>query len=393
MVPEAVPHMWHFGAATWELAMLFCRFCAVEPMSAILMAVVLSVLDLLRERAWEALGELPSPFDVSGIDGSTDTVSLTSSGGQSQRAEGGSAVEALAEAIAEVEHCSLQLRLQEAAAQQCLIVEGIETQLRKVVAEVEDMKCAIEADLQQVVPSMERALEALDRLEYEDLSRTRALTQPPPAVALVFAAVCEALGAGPEKQTQEPRAVTSSDGTNADNQSPSTEPPALWSYEACMEYWPAAQKLLAVGLVIQQIHCFDKDKASQTTIDKLKPLSSHPDLAIDGPLQDSPTGSALALWLRALIAYHEVAQVVAPKKDRFQELTKLLESQEATLGEELRRLQELQAAAEDATSTARSVLLRQSLGVAAVKLPERGLSALATRGQAVRDALQLSEEL
>lgn len=303
----------------------------------------------------------------------------------------------MAEAIAEVEHCSLQLRLQEAAAQQCLVVEEIETRLRELVAQVEKMKHDIEADLQQVLPRMEQALEALDRLEYEDLSRTRALTQPPPSVALVLAAVCEILGAGPERQTKEAAScmakaappASSSAATEGDISSPV----APWSYEACMEYWPAAQKLLSVGLVIQQIHCFDKDRASEATIEWLRPLKAHPDLDCDGPLRNSPTGAALALWVRALLAYHEAAGEVAPKKDHFQELTKLLESQEANLGEELRRLQELQAVAEDSTSAARSVLLRQPLRGAAVTLPDKGRNALATRGQAVRDALQLSEEV
>lgn len=160
-----------------------------------------------------------------------------------------------------------------------------------------------------------------------------------------------------------------------------------------MEYWPAAQKLLSVGLVIQQIHCFDKDRASEATLERLRPLKAHPDLDCDGPLQNCPTGAALALWVRALIDYHEAASVVAPKKDCFQELTKLLECQEANLGEELRRLQELQAVAEDSTSAARSVLLRQPLRGAVVALPDKGRNALATRGQAVRDALQLSAEM
>jgi hypothetical protein len=309
-------------------------------------------------------------------------------------------VEALAEAIAEVERCSLQLRLQEAASQQCLVVEGIEARLREVVAQVEEMKSNIEADLHQVLPRMEQALEALDRLEYEDLSRMRALTQPPAAVALVFAAVCEILGAvRPDRQskpadalttsapaaTLDPAASVSSDPGEASSTAP-------WNYKACMEYWPAAQKLLSVGLVIQQIHCFDKDRVSQAAIERLRPLQNHPDLDPDGPLKDCPTGAALALWVRALSAYHEAVGVVAPKKDSFQQLTALLEAQEANLSEELQRLQELQASVEDSGSAAYSVLLRQPLGRASVSLPESGQNALAVCGRAVRDALKLSED-
>jgi dynein heavy chain len=335
-------------------------------------------------------------MDISEV--SAESCQAGSAGTAGQRVEGGSVVEALAEAIAEVEHCSLQLRLQEAAAQQCLVVEGIETKLREAVAQVEEMKQEIDADLSQVVPRMEQALEALDRLEYEDLSRTRALTQPPAAVALVLAAVCEVLGTRMDKQKKDAAASTSQPAASASASSSSQAQEPLeksWSHEACMQYWPAAQKLLSVGLVIQQIHCFDKDRASDAIIERLRPLQAHPDLDPDGPLRDSPTGAALALWVRALVAYHEAARAVAPKKDRFQELTKLLETQEASLAEELQRLQELQAAAEESSSSwaARSVLLRQPFGAATVGLPDKGRNALATRGQAVREALQLSAEL
>jgi len=165
-----------------------------------------------------------------------------------------------------------------------------------------------------------------------------------------------------------------------------------WSYEACLETWPASQKLLSVGLVIQQIHCFDKDRVPEATIARLRPLQAHADLEPDGPLQDCPTGAALALWLRALVAYHDAAAAVAPKKDSLQQLTKLLEAQEATLAEELQRLEELQATAKDSDSSARSALLLRPPNGIVLSLPDKGRDVLATRGQAVREALQLSEE-
>jgi len=359
-----------------------------------------SVLDLLRERAWEALGSLPSPLDSGVPEGLSEAADAAQTGSShaGQRAEGGSAVEALAEAIAEVEHCSLQLRLQEAAAQQCVVVEGIETGLREATAKVDEMKRDIEAALQKVVPRMEEALEALDRLEYEDLNRMRMLTQPPPAVAQVFAAVCHVLGVGPERPAEEAPSSTASRppvpvsvSLGGADTSSSVSP---LSYEACLESWPASQKLLSVGLIIQQIHCFDKDRIPDATIARLRPLQAHADLDPDGPLRDSPAGAALALWLRALVSYHEAAALVAPKKESFQELTKLLEAQEATLAEELRRLQELQATAKDSSSVARGALLKQPpSGSIVASLPDKGRDVLATRGQAVREALQLSEEV
>jgi ankyrin repeat protein len=324
-----------------------------------------SVLDLLRVRALEALDCLPKPLDedvgMSGV-----TMCAASSGSSSSLAE------VLADAIAEVERCSLQLNLQEAASQQCLIVESTEAKLREIVAKVEAVRQDIEAEFSQAVPSMDQALEALDRLEYEEISRTSVLEEPPPALALVLAVACEILGKG-KQHASSAKALCAL-------------PTTSWSHEVCMTYWPAAQKLLSAGLIIGQIHCHDKDSTSDECLELLRSLQVQLDTCYSGELQNSPTGSTIVLWMQALLAHQNISRLVKPKKEQLQELTQEMESHERHLCDELKHLQELQSAAEDASpSTSEFGYLT---GVPA-ELKERGHTALAACGQAVRDALQL----
>jgi len=346
-----------------------------------------SVLELLQDRAKEALAAVPSMVDDACTsetnDGFNDKSAITKK---------------LAVAIAEVERCSLRLNLQASAAQQCLIVEAAEVKLQELLAEADSVRKDIEAKLSETVSTVEEALEALDRLEFEDLSRSAALHNPPPALAMVMAATCATLNT--DRSGQSAKATTESSATNPS--STSFELPQVaalmassWGHEACMAYWPCAQRVLTAGLFIQKIQVYDKDSTPEVAVDLLESWKAQDDQFSHASLRDSAAGSTIVTisnWLRALLAYNRIASSVKPKKDYLHEISQRVSSQQRCLTEELSNLKELQSAVEDANLS--DLVLAspswQNLGDTVADFKGKGEAALATCGQTLRDALKRS---
>jgi len=346
-----------------------------------------SVLELLQDRAKEALAIVPSMVDDACTSETNDGVNDKSA-----------ITKKLAVAIAEVERCSLRLNLQASAAQQCLIVEAAEVKLQELLAEADSVRKDIEAELSETVSTVEEALEALDRLEFEDLSRSAALHNPPPALAMVMAATCAILNT--DRSGRIAQATTESSATNPSSTTSETPQVAAlmassWGHEACMAYWPSAQRVLTAGLFIQQIQVYDKDSAPQAAVDLLESWKVQDDQFSHASLRDSAAGSTIVTisnWLRALLAYNRIARSVKPKKDYLHEIGQRVSSQQRCLTEELSNLKELQSAVEDA-SLSDLVLAApswQNLGDTVADFKVKGEAALATCGQTLRDALKRS---
>lgn len=246
----------------------------------------------------------------------------------------------LAQAVAEVERLSLQQRLRNEAAAQCLAVEALESQLRDAVREVESLKCDIEEHLAQVIPSLDQAHRAMSRLSIADLHELRMFARPPPALALALAAVCTALGV--ERSLRVPR--DPADGGLAEDEED------LWSFEACMEYWPAARKLLATGALLQQMEDFDRNSLSASAAEQLRPLESQALFDASAARSVGPTAEAMVLWVQALLRYNDVRVALAPKKERFRDLSSMMEARDQQLAKELNRLRALRLRAQEVSA-------------------------------------------
>eukprot|EP00747_Dinoflagellata_sp_TGD_P088364 gnl/TRDRNA2_/TRDRNA2_163971_c0_seq1.p1 gnl/TRDRNA2_/TRDRNA2_163971_c0~~gnl/TRDRNA2_/TRDRNA2_163971_c0_seq1.p1 ORF type:complete len:1100 (+),score=204.51 gnl/TRDRNA2_/TRDRNA2_163971_c0_seq1:242-3301(+) len=276
----------------------------------------ISVLELVRERAERVLSGLPEGVG----DEEEDEAAMSCS------PSAGSA-EALASAVADVECCSLQRALEEEVSAQRKAVEAIEERLGDTASQVQELRQDIEADLVRAFPALEGASEALEALDIRDIHEIRLLARPSHFVALAVAAVCVLLGVEPRNRSG--IAQAGEDDSEAND---------VWSYEACMRYWTAGRKLLADGQFFQRLHCFDKDNIAEAAVEKLRLLEDNPVFDPEAAQRYSATAAAMMLWARAMITYHDVAQVVMPKKDRFLESQKCLESQEKALSKERQRL-------------------------------------------------------
>jgi len=235
----------------------------------------------------------------------------------------------LAEAVAEVERLSLQQRLRDEAKAQCTLVEALEDELRAHMHSVEVLKQELEEDLVKVLPALTRAADSLECLSIADLHETRSMVRPPHGLALALAAVCTALGV--ERRLQVPRETASE----------STEDEDPWGYGNCMEYWPAARKLLAAGALIHQMKDFDKEALSSSTAERLRTVETHRLFDAQAARRISLTAEALILWLHAVLSYYDVSLVVAPKKERLRSLSKQVDASDRLLAKELQRLRAL----------------------------------------------------
>ena len=148
-------------------------------------------------------------------------------------------------------------------------------------------------DLDEAIPALEAAMEALDALNKKDITEIKSFTKPPPLVETVLQAVMILRGQDPT--------------------------------------WAEAKRQLGNTNFIDQLKSFDKDNMSDRTLKKIAGYCANAEFQPDIIGKVSSAARSLCMWVRAMEVYGRIFRVVEPKRRRLHEAESLLQEKQATL--------------------------------------------------------------
>eukprot|EP01135_Chromosphaera_perkinsii_P012097 Nk52_evm35s2579 gene=Nk52_evmTU35s2579 len=175
-----------------------------------------------------------------------------------------------------------QLEKDQAAADEVKKVVSEEESVAKAQAE-ETQAIAADAqkDLDEALPALASAEEALQNLDKSSISELKVFNNPPPLVALVMEAVCLLFKVKPD--------------------------------------WASAKTVLNDPQLLKKMIEFDKDKIPESTIKKLEKYVQNPDFTPENVAKVSSACKSMCMWIHAIVLYSHVNKTVAPKRARLEE--------------------------------------------------------------------------
>jgi dynein heavy chain len=160
-------------------------------------------------------------------------------------------------------------------------------------------KSKADAALEEALPAVAAAAEALENLSKSDLVELKAFAQPPP---LVKAVCIQVIALNPTKQKLD-------------------------------EDWKGCKTMLGNSQLLQLLKGYDKDNISSKQIKRVKLGFKNPDLNVDNMATVSKAGKGLLVWVVAIVKYYEVASSVEPLKLKCRKMEKDLAAAERELKE------------------------------------------------------------
>jgi len=164
-------------------------------------------------------------------------------------------------------------------------------------------KAEADAALTLAMPALAAAAEALENLDKKDLSEIKVMATPPPPVMIVCMCVCILRPLGKE------------DGEAG---------------------WAGAKVMLSDASLLKALQEYKKDEMKERQVLQIRKLLNKEKEVFEGDKMKgvSKAGFGLLQWVKAMVAYYEVAKGVEPKRKRVQEL----EAQKEEAAENLKRI-------------------------------------------------------
>lgn len=228
----------------------------------------------------------------------------------------------LTAAAAQVAEQTKSLAVEQKDADALKEAQSIEEAAAQVLmAEAEGIRQECEAGLQEALPALEAAEQALQTLSPKDIQEIKTFTTPPANVEKTMNAVLVLLG---EK-----------------------------------EGWASAKVCLGKMDFISRLTGYPRDSITPTCIRKLTVFAQDPDFVPDVIEKTSLPCRSMCMWVHAMYKYYFVAKEIAPKRARLAEAEgkvevarKELVAKQAALQRVLDRIAQLQAAAATAQAKA-----------------------------------------
>ncbi|OXB70735.1 UNVERIFIED_CONTAM: hypothetical protein H355_007866 [Colinus virginianus] len=146
-------------------------------------------------------------------------------------------------------------------------------------------------ELEQAMPALLAAIEALKKLSKADITELNSLKSPPSGVVKVMVALCKMFYITPVK-------VKGPDGLSK-----------------VEDYWTASKKhLLSDTRLLQKLFSYDRDNIPTELMRDIAPYLKDPDFNPEVIRKASVAATSLCKWVRAIIVYDQVAKGVEPKR-------------------------------------------------------------------------------
>ena len=173
-------------------------------------------------------------------------------------------------------------------------VQAESEKIQKEEAETKIIATDAQKDLDEALPALASAEEALGALNKKDLSEIKAYTTPPDKVEMVLEAVM-VLRKKPPK-------------------------------------WEEAKKDLGSPSFLTELQTYDKDaNLNDAMVNKVSKWTSRPEFDPEIVGKQSGAAKSLCMWVRAMVVYGRVAKNVAPKKAKLQAAMDTLKKKRAQL--------------------------------------------------------------
>ncbi|KAA8595375.1 hypothetical protein FQN60_012510 [Etheostoma spectabile] len=177
--------------------------------------------------------------------------------------------------------------------------------MAKVKAEyTQEIAADAQRDLDEALPALEGANQALNSLDKADISEIKVFTKPPDMVMTVMEAVCILLGCKPD--------------------------------------WPNAKQLLGDANFLKRLTDYNKDNIKPQILQKLQKYINNPDFIPEKVEKVSKSCRSMCMWVRAMDLYSRVLKEVGPKREKLAKAQEELDITVATLREKQQMLQDVE---------------------------------------------------
>ncbi|EGD81584.1 dynein heavy chain 6 [Salpingoeca rosetta] len=184
------------------------------------------------------------------------------------------------------------------------VVKAEEAVAQKEANETEAIKMDAQRDLDEALPALQAATDALKSLRKEDVQELKAFASPPALVQTVMEAVCLLFG----RKTD----------------------------------WKTAKSLLGEADFLKQMMQYDKDNIPDRTLKKIKPYIDNPDFVPEKVEKVSKACRSICMWVRAMDKYAHVFRTVEPKREKLKAAQAALNKTMAELKTKQDRLAEVE---------------------------------------------------
>ena len=175
------------------------------------------------------------------------------------------------------------------------VVAGEEAIASAAAAEATAIKEDCEKELEEALPVLRKAEEALGHVTKNDITFLKKLPQPPEDAKMVLSAVCVLMGHKPESKMD-----------------PNTQ-------KKIYDYWPVAVRMMNKDDFLKDLQGYDKENIDPERIKKLQEYLKNPKFVIEHLTNISTVAANLAAWVIAMDKFYNVNLVVKPKKIKLAE--------------------------------------------------------------------------
>ncbi|AWP06410.1 putative dynein heavy chain 6 axonemal [Scophthalmus maximus] len=156
-------------------------------------------------------------------------------------------------------------------------------------------------DLDEALPALEGANQALNSLDKADISEIKVFTKPPDLVMTVMEAICILLNCKPD--------------------------------------WPSAKQVLGDSYFLKRLMDYDKENIKPQILQKLQKYINNADFIPEKVEKVSRACKSMCMWVRAMNLYSRVLKEVGPKREKLALAQAELDITMATLREKQEKLQ------------------------------------------------------
>ncbi|KAK7929355.1 hypothetical protein WMY93_005750 [Mugilogobius chulae] len=159
-------------------------------------------------------------------------------------------------------------------------------------------------DLDEALPALEGANQALNSLDKADISEIKVFTKPPDLVMTVMEAICILLSCKPD--------------------------------------WSSAKQLLGDSNFLRRLTDYDKDNIKPQILQKLQKYVNNPDFIPEKVEKVSKACKSMCMWVRAMDLYSKVLKEVGPKREKLSKAQQELNVTMETLREKQKKLMDVE---------------------------------------------------